>query len=216
MARHDEVSPESAVSTTTTSNPAVSTSGERPLRADAQRNRDKLLRVAAEAFTDVGVDVALEEIARRAGVGIGTFYRHFPTREALVVAVYRQQIDDLAAAARELPLVHPPADALREWMHAFVDYAAVKRGMVALLKSMMETDSHLFDDARANLHAAAGSLMTAAVEAGEIRPDVGPTEVIRAIGGICMATDRPGSQETAIALVDLVFDGLRYGATTAR
>ncbi len=182
------------------------------MRADAQRNRDKLLRVAAEAFTDVGVDVPLEEIARRAGVGIGTFYRHFPTREALVVAVYRQQIDDLAAAARELPLVHPPADALREWMHAFVDYAAVKRGMVALLKSMMETDSHLFDDARATLHAAAGSLMTAAAEAGEIRPDVGPTEVIRAIGGICMATDRPGSEETAIALVDLVFDGLRYGA----
>ena len=142
----------------------------RPLRADAQRNRDKLLRVAAEAFTDVGVDVPLEEIARRAGVGIGTFYRHFPTREALVVAVYRQQIDDLAAAARELPLVHPPADALREWMHAFVDYAAVKRGMVALLKSMMETDSHLFDDARATLYAAAGSLMTAAAEAGEIRP----------------------------------------------
>lgn len=202
MARHDEVSPE----------PAVLKSKGRPLRADAQRNRDKLLRVAAEAFTDVGVDVPLEEIARRAGVGIGTFYRHFPTREALVVAVYRQQIDDLAAAARELPLAHAPADALREWMHAFVDYATVKRGMVAMLKSMMETDSQLFDDARATLYASAGSLMTAAAQAGEIRPDVGPTEVIRAIGGICMATDRPGSEETAIALVDLVFDGLRYGA----
>jgi AcrR family transcriptional regulator len=217
VARHDEVSTRGAAPdhpaleqpTGQTTNPEPAA---RPLRADAQRNRDKLLRVAAEAFTDVGVDVPLEEIARRAGVGIGTFYRHFPTREALVVAVYRQQIDDLAAAARELPLAHPPADALREWMHAFVDYAAVKRGMVALLKSMMETDSHLFDDARATLYAAAGSLMTAAAEAGEIRPDVGPTEVIRAIGGICMATDRPGSGQTAIALVDLVFDGLRYGA----
>jgi AcrR family transcriptional regulator len=202
VARHDEVSSDSA-----DASPAV-----RPMRADAQRNRDKLLRVAAEAFTEVGVEVPLEEIARRAGVGIGTFYRHFPTREALVVAVYRQLIDDLAAAARELPLVHPPAEALREWMHAFVDYAAVKRGMVALLKSMMETDSQLFDDARATLHAAAGSLMTSAAQAGAIRPDVGPAELIRAIGGICMATDRPGSEETAIALVDLVFDGLRYGA----
>jgi hypothetical protein len=182
VARHDEVSTRGAAPdhpaleqpTGQTTNPEPAA---RPLRADAQRNRDKLLRVAAEAFTDVG-----------------------------------QQIDDLAAAARELPLAHPPADALREWMHAFVDYAAVKRGMVALLKSMMETDSHLFDDARATLYAAAGSLMTAAAEAGEIRPDVGPTEVIRAIGGICMATDRPGSAETAVALVDLVFDGLRYGA----
>ena len=135
----------------------------------------------------------LEEIARRAGVGIGTFYRHFPTREALVVAVYRQQIDDLAAAARELPLVHPPADALREWMHAFVDYAAVKRGMVALLKSMMETDSAPVRRRQGHpVNAAAGSLLTAAAEAGEIRAGLGPTELIRAIGGICMATDRPG------------------------
>jgi len=202
VARHDEVLSDGAVA-----RPAV-----RPMRADAQRNRDKLLRVATEAFTELGVEVPLEEIARRAGVGIGTFYRHFPTREALVVAVYRQLIDDLAAAARELPLVHPPAEALRQWMHAFVDYATVKRGMVVLLKSMMETESQLFDDARATLNAAAGSLMTAAAQAGAIRPDVGPAEVIRAIGGICMATDRPGSGQTAIALVDLVFDGLRYGA----
>jgi AcrR family transcriptional regulator len=185
----------------------------RPLRADAQRNRDKLIEIATTAFTDSGVDVALEEIARRADVGIGTLYRHFPTREALVLAVYRKQIDGLEAAARELPLTHRPADALRLWMRGFVEYGAVKRGLVALLRSMMETDTGVFDHARATLLESAGSLMKAAAEAGEIRPNFEPGDVIRALGGICMATDRPDAGASALALVDLVFDGLRYGAT---
>ena len=184
----------------------------RPMRADAQRNRDKLIEIATSTFTDSGVDVALEEIARRADVGIGTLYRHFPTRETLVMAVYRKQIDDLEAAARELPLTHSPADALREWMRGFVRYGAVKRGLVALLRSMIETETNLFDEARATLLASAGSLMTTAAEAGEIRPDFEPGDVIRALGGICMATDRPDAGASALALVDLVFDGLRYGA----
>ncbi len=184
----------------------------RPLRADAQRNKDRLIEVATTAFTDSGVDVALEDIARRADVGIGTLYRHFPTREALVLAVYRKQIEDLEIAARELPLTYQPADALREWMRGFVRYGAVKRGLVALLRSMMETETNLFDQARATLLAAAGSLMAAAAEAGEIRSGFAPEDVIRALGGICMATDRPDAGATAIALVDLVFDGLRFGA----
>ena len=184
----------------------------RPMRADAQRNRDRLIEVATTAFTDLGVDVPLEEIARRSDVGIGTLYRHFPTREALVLAVYRKQIDGLETAARELPLTHTPGDALREWMRGFVEYGAVKRGLVALLKSMMETETNLFDQARATLFVSARTLMTAAAEAGEIRPDVDPADVIRALGGICMATDRPDAGATAVALVDLVFDGLRFGA----
>jgi AcrR family transcriptional regulator len=184
----------------------------RPLRADAQRNRDRLIEVATAAFTELGVDVALEEIARRADVGIGTLYRNFPTREALVLAVYRNQIEGLQIAARELPETLGPADALREWMRGFVEYGAVKKGLVTLLKSMMETDSNLFDQARATLLESAGSLMTAAADAGEIRPDFAPGDVIRALGGICMATDRPDAGATAVALVDLVFDGLRFGA----
>jgi len=184
----------------------------RPLRADAQRNREKLIEVATAAFTESGVDVALEEVARRADLGIGTLYRNFPTREALVLAVYRKQIDGLATAARELPKRLGPADALREWMRGFVQYGAVKRGLVALLKSMMETETDLFDQARATLLESAGSLMTAAAEAGEIRPDIAPGDVIRALGGICMATDRPDAGASAVALVDLVFDGLRFGA----
>jgi AcrR family transcriptional regulator len=195
--------------------PAADAAGEakqRPLRADAQRNRDKLIEVATTAFTENGVDVALEEIARRADVGIGTLYRNFPTREALVLAVYRKQIDGLRVAARELPKTLGPADALREWMRGFVEYGAVKRGLVALLKSMMETETNLFDQARATLLESAGELMTAAADAGEIRPDIAPADVIRALGGICMATDRPDAGTAAMSLVDLVFDGLRFGA----
>jgi len=191
---------------------AVAEMKPRPLRADAQRNRDRLIEVATTAFTEDGVDVPLEEIARRADVGIGTLYRNFPTREALVLAVYRKQIDGLQAAAQELPKTLGPANALREWMRGFVEYGAVKRGLVALLKSMMETQSNLFDEARATLLASAGELMTAAADAGEIRPDIAPGDVIRALGGICMATDRPDAGTTAMALVDLVFDGLRFGA----
>lgn len=192
--------------------PPTSSVAARPLRADAQRNRDKLIEVATAAFTDSGVDVALEEIARRADVGIGTLYRHFPTREALVLAVYRKQIEGLETAARELPLSHGPSDALRLWMRGFVEYGAVKRGLMVLLKCMMESETNLLDTARAILLESAGSLMTRAAEAGEIRPDFQPGDVIRALGGICMATDRPDAGASAIALVDLVFDGLRYGA----
>jgi AcrR family transcriptional regulator len=196
--------------------PASPAVAARPLRADAQRNRDKLIDVATTAFTEYGVDVPLEEIARRADVGIGTLYRNFPTREALVLAVYRKQIDGLEAAARELPLTHPPAEALRLWMRGFVEYGAVKRGLVALLKSMIETEGSLFDDARATLLASAGSLMAAAEQAGEIRPGFAPGDVIRALGGICMATDRPDAGSSAISLVDLVFDGLRFGARSGQ
>ncbi len=190
----------------------VGMTAPRPLRADAQRNRDRLIEIATTAFTESGVDVALEDIARRAEVGIGTLYRHFPTREALVMAVYRKQIDDLQMAAQQLPRTHGPAEALRLWMRGFVEYGAVKRGLVVLLRTMMDTDSDLFDHARTTLRTSAEGLMTAAAEAGEIRPDFSAGDVIRALGGICMATDRPDAGATALALVDLVFDGLRYGA----
>jgi AcrR family transcriptional regulator len=212
MARLDEA-PTAAKST---ASPVTgSAAPTRPLRADAQRNRDRLIEVATTAFTDSGVDVALEDIARRAEVGIGTLYRHFPTREALVMAVYRKQIDDLEMAAQQLPLTHGPAEALRLWMRGFVEYGAVKRGLVVLLRTMMDTDSDLFDHARSTLRRSAEGLMTAAAASGEIRPDFAADDVIRALGGICMATDRPDAGATALTLVDLVFDGLRYGAPAA-
>jgi len=188
----------------------------KPLRADALRNRNKLIEVATQAFTDHGVDVTLEDIARRGGVGIGTLYRHFPTREDLVLAVYEQQIEELRIDAVELPQRLSPPDALHEWMRSFVRYAAVKRGLVALLKSLMETRSEVFDRPREIIRSSAQSLIDAAVADGSIRDSVNAPELIRAIGGICMATDRPGDSATAATLVDLVFDGLRYGAPKPR
>ena len=184
----------------------------RPLRADARRNRDAVLSAAAEAFGSGGVEAPLEDIARRAGVGIGTLYRHFPTRNDLVYAVYRREVDLLCASAPELLATMEPDAALREWMFRFVDYAATKRGMVGLLKSMMGTDAELFVTTKANMHAAAASLLDAAARAGTIRSDVTPEDLTRTLGGICMAGDSTDWQDKTVRLVGLVFDGLRFGA----
>ncbi len=173
------------------------------------------MRTATEAFSSDGVDVPLEEVARRAGVGIGTLYRHFRTREELVLAVYTQQIEDLREAAETLPQRMDPAGALHEWMRGFVRYGAVKRGLISLLKTMMQDDSTLFDHSRQVLNDSAQSLLDTAAAAGEIRSDVRSPEVIRGISGICMANDRPDNLDVALTLVDLVFDGLRYGAPVA-
>jgi AcrR family transcriptional regulator len=187
------------------------TSVVKPLRADARRNREKLLAAAADAFAENGVDVSLEEVARSAGVGIGTLYRNFPTREELVLGVYHALIDDLDDASRTLLEQHTPADALHEWMRAFVRYTTVKRGLIGLLRTLMQTtDSTLFERTRATLRDAADRLLDAARASGEIRSDIGAPELIRAMGGVCMATDVPASDATSMALVDLIFDGLRY------
>jgi AcrR family transcriptional regulator len=185
---------------------AVPDAGGKPLRADARRNREKVLAAAAAAF--------LEDVARRAGVGIGTLYRHFPTRDALVLGVYRQQIDDLDEVSRRLLAEREPGEALHEWMRAFVQYVAVKRGLVGLLKSLMGTDRDQFVATKATLHGAMARLLEAAAAAGAIRADVRSGDLIRAMGGVCMATDAAGGAASPIAttLVDLLYDGLRYGA----
>jgi len=184
---------------------------DKPLRADAARNRRKLLDAATDAFMSRGGDVPLDEIARSAGVGIGTLYRHFPTREDLVLAIYGQQVEDLVRQAEELPTQMPPADALHEWMRGFVDYYAVKMGMVHLLRSMTEGRPEAFQRARGQLLEAAGRILQPAIDAGAVRSDITPQELTRALGGICLANTNPEGQETSLALVDLVFDGLRYG-----
>jgi AcrR family transcriptional regulator len=182
------------------------------LRADAARNRQKLIDVATVAFTERGVDVSLDEIARTAGVGIGTLYRHFPTREDLVLAIYGSQIESLEARSIELPHELPPGDALREWMRGFVDYYAVKMGMVNLLRSMMAGRPETFEHARATMLASAERVLQPAIAAGVVRADVSGPELMRALGGICLASTTPDGQETSLALVDLVYDGLRFGA----
>lgn len=183
----------------------------RPMRADAARNRAKLLAAAADAFATEGVEVSLEDIAAAAGVGIGTLYRNFATREDLVLAVYSDQVSALEQRSVELPQQLPPDEALHEWMRGFVDFYAVKRGMVNLLKSMQSTNQTPFTGTREKLLASADRVLGPAIEAGVVRPDVSAAEITRALGGICLAANNDADQ-MALPLVDLIYDGLRYGA----
>jgi len=183
----------------------------RALRADAQRNRDKLLTAATEAFAEEGEDVALETIAARAGVGIGTLYRHFPNREALVVAAYRNEVDALCAAAADLLACLPADHALRAWAERFADYIATKRSMGDALRSAAASDSPLFADTRARILGALGLLLEAGAASGTLRADVDPKDVIRVINGIWYLPNGPEWRADVGRMLDLVIDGLRYG-----
>ncbi len=190
---------------------AESVHSDRHPRADAVRNRDRLLESASAAFAAKGADVPLEDIARGAGVGIGTLYRHFPTRESLVEAVYRHEVDVVCATADELLATRPPDQALAEWMQVFVRHVATKRGMLSVLKPMMSANASLSDDTRGRAIDAASRLLAAGVAAGTVRDDIEGVDLVRAVGGICMSTDQERS-EASERLVGLLFDGLRRGA----
>lgn len=184
----------------------------RPLRADAQRNRDRLVEVAAQAFAQDGVDASLEEIAKRAGVGIGTLYRHFPTREHLVEVVYRREVEGLCHAAEELAAEHPADIALELWMQRFVDYIATKRGLATSLRLLLTTNSTLFSDTSGRVSAAMRRLIEGAASTGKIRADVDASDVMHALGGIYSAPNTPDWRERSGRLVKLLMDGLRFGA----
>jgi AcrR family transcriptional regulator len=184
----------------------------KPLRADAQRNRDRLVEVAAQVFASDGVDASLEEIAKRAGVGIGTLYRHFPTREHLVEVVYRREVEGLCHAADELAREHPADVALELWMQRFVDYIATKRGLATSLRLLLTTNSTLFSDTSGRVSGAMRGLIEAAAAAGKIRPDVDASDVMHALGGIYSAPNTPDWRERSGRLVKLLMDGLRFGA----
>ena len=189
-------------------------STDRRPRADAVRNRELLLSAAADAFAAGGADVPLEDIARSAGVGIGTLYRHFPTREGLVEAVYRNEIDVLCERADELLETMPPDLALAEWMRLFVRHVATKKGMLSVLKPLLSSNPSFFDQTRGRATAAATKLLEAGVAAGTVRGDIDGGDLIRAVGGICMSTDQERS-EASERLVGLLFDGLRRGAASS-
>jgi AcrR family transcriptional regulator len=188
----------------------------RPQRADALRNRDKLLTVAVTAFTDLGADVPLETIAAEAGVGIGTLYRHFPNRSALIEAAYRHEVDQLCDAAPELLSVHAPDDALREWMGRFVQYAATKRGMADALRSAIASDSPIFAHTRTRIVAALRVLLEAGAADGTLRADADPEDVMRAMGAVWNVASGPEWQDQVSRLLSLLVDGLRYGAGRLR
>jgi AcrR family transcriptional regulator len=185
---------------------------ERPMRKDAQRNRDLLLTVASAVFAAHGVEYPLEDIAREAGVGIGTLYRHFPTRSALIEAVYRREVAQLCDSVDELLASMPAGEALEAWMYNFVAYIAAKRGLSAALRDMMAAEPDLFAVTRANIREAATKVLAAAVEAGAIRPVIDADDLVRAMGAICMATDDAGYSDRARTLVSLLLDGMRAGA----
>jgi AcrR family transcriptional regulator len=177
------------------------------------RNRELLITAAAAAFAARGAEVPLEDIAREAGVGIGTLYRHFPTRDSLVEAVYRHEVDVLVASADQLLDTLPPDQALEEWMQLFVRHVATKRGMLSVLKPMLSSNATFFAETKGRATAAASKLLEAGVAAGTVREDVTGADLLRAVGGICMSTDQERAQ-TSDRLVGLLFDGLCHGAAT--
>jgi len=181
----------------------------RPLRADAQRNRDRLLDVAVRAFSGDGPDVPLEAIAKEAGVGIGTLYRHFPTREALIDAAYRSELARLCDSAEDLLRDMPPEAALRAWMDRFADYMTTKRGMGDALRALIASGGDPFSESRDRLTAAITTLLRAGAAAGTLRPDTEPDDVLVSLSGISLATAGPERREQAGRLLDLLMDGLR-------
>jgi AcrR family transcriptional regulator len=184
----------------------------RAQRADACRNRDRLLEVASEAFGIWGVEASLEKIAKTAEVGIGTLYRHYPTRDALVEAVYRHNVDLLCAGAEELSASLPPDEALAQWMQRFIGYVATKKGLATYLKSVVSADSDLFVSTHARVQQTIGALVTAAADAGTIRPGVDGMDLLRALSGVCLMADQAGGVEQGAKVATLLMDGLRYGA----
>jgi AcrR family transcriptional regulator len=189
--------------------PVRSVKNPRKPRADAARNRERLLAAAKAVFSAGGPDASLEAVARRADVGIGTLYRHFPTREALYEAVYRNEVEQLSELAEELKDDASPVGALRRWLRSNVEFVATKKGMSAALALAAQANSELMAFSYDRLTKAVGALLDRAVRAGEIRGDVGPEDLLRALIGMCYLHDQPGWQASVVRLLDVFVDGLR-------
>jgi AcrR family transcriptional regulator len=185
-------------------------------RTDAIRNRERVLEAAKVVFSAGGPDASLEAVARQAGVGIGTLYRHFPTREALFEAVYRREVEHLAELAEQLKAEMPPVDALRHWLRSNVEFVATKKGMSAALALAVNNSSELTAYSFERLTKAVGRLLDRAIAAGEIRADISPEDLLRALVGMCYLHDQPGWQASVLRLLDVFIDGLRRPSDTRR
>jgi AcrR family transcriptional regulator len=186
-------------------------------RADAVRNRERVLEAAEAVFSAGGADASLEAVARTAGVGIGTLYRHFPTREALFEAVYRREVQHLGDLAEKLQVQKmDPVEALRQWMRSNVRFVATKKGMSAALALAVDKNSKLVSFSSDRLARAVGGLLDRAIAAGEIRDDVSPEDLLRALVGMCYMHDQPGWQTSVLRLVDVFIDGLRIRSGESR
>ncbi|EKS70372.1 MULTISPECIES: TetR/AcrR family transcriptional regulator [Caballeronia] len=181
---------------------------ERKLRADALRNRERILDIAKDVFTRAGGEISLEEVARQAGVGAGTLYRHFPTREALLESVYRAEVEKLAAEEHRLAESLPAADALRAWMLLFIDYIETKKIIAPALNSIVGgTPTELFEYSGNLIKGAIRTLVTRAVESGDIRPDLEPLDLLRALVGVSNVAEAPDWPQSARRLVDILLLG---------
>jgi AcrR family transcriptional regulator len=179
-------------------------------RADGLLNRERLLSAAKAAFAETGAGVSLDEIARRAGVGTGTLYRHFPTRDAIIEAVYRSEVEHLASAAPHLLASMSAAEALHEWMYLSVNYVAAKRGLASALGIMIKDGSELYNYSIGLLTEATTLLVERAIADGAIRNDVTPLDLLRAQIGFSYEITQPDWQASARRLIDIFMDGLRY------
>ena len=178
-------------------------------RADAQRNRDRILEVAKDAFTKFGAEASLDEIAKQAGVGAGTLYRHFPSREALIEAVFRTEVEKLAAAERNFTETMPPIEALRAWMTLFVDYIAAKKIIAPVLNTLLGGASKIFEASHTQIWDAIRALVKRAIKSGDIRKDLDPIDLLRALIGVSNVATGPDWQQSAKRLVDILITGSR-------
>lgn len=182
---------------------------ERPLRADARRNRDHLVAVARAAFAATEGPVPLESIARQAGVGIGTLYRHFPSREALVEVVYAAELDDVTSSADILLEKFPPDVALQAWTRRYAEFTATKRGMIDTLRNGWASGRITTPSTRERITGAIGTILTAGVRAGSLRADVNPDDVTAMLLGVFLSTSGSSTPQQTARLLDLVVDALR-------
>jgi AcrR family transcriptional regulator len=178
-------------------------------RSDAQRNRHRILEVAKEAFATSGANASLDDIAKQAGVGAGTLYRHFPSRDALLEAVYHNEVEKLGTAERELSRKLPPVEALRAWMLLFVDYIATKQIIAPALNTLVGGPSKVFEASRSQIRGAIDALVNRAIKSGEIRRDLDPFDLLRALIGVANVASAPDWRQSARRLVDILITGSR-------
>jgi len=189
--------------------PKRSQSADRKPRTDAQRNRERLLEVAKEAFSKSGANTSLDDIAKQAGVGPGTLYRHFPTRGELLEAVYRTEVEKLAAAERKFSETLPPIEALRAWLLLFVDYIATKQIIAPALNTLPGGSSKVFEASYAQVWESIRALAKRAVKSGDLRKDLDPIDLLRALIGVANVAANPDRQQSARRLVDILVIGSR-------
>jgi AcrR family transcriptional regulator len=182
---------------------------DRKPRADAQRNRERILEMAKQEFTRSGANASLEEIAKKARVGPGTLYRHFPTREELLVAVYRSEMEKLAAAERAFADTMPPVEALRAWLLLFVDAVETKQIIAPVLNTLVGDPKKVFEASHGQIHEALRALVKRAIKSGDIRKDLDPIDLLRALVGVANVATSPDWQQSARRLVEILILGAR-------